>query len=99
MGYCGNPVVQTHGGAALMGLFVIARCPRPRVGGDGKKERSFFVLLSGWFAGRPFTVVNLMVVSPIVRALWSKREKNVSFVMVKKRKECFYCLFYGLTSC
>jgi hypothetical protein len=25
MGYCGNPVVQTHGGAALMGLFVITR--------------------------------------------------------------------------
>jgi hypothetical protein len=52
------------------------------VGGDGKKEESFFVLLSGWFAGRPFTVVNLMVVSPIVRAF-----------VVKKRKECL--LRYG----
>jgi hypothetical protein len=25
MGYCGNPVAQTHGGAVLMGLFVITR--------------------------------------------------------------------------
>ncbi len=43
MGYCGNPVVQTHGGAALMGLFVITRrlLARDLEGGRWKKGGIF----------------------------------------------------------
>jgi hypothetical protein len=47
MGYCGNPVVQTHGGASLMGCFVIARwLPAIERGEKEKKEESFFIV---WF--------------------------------------------------
>jgi hypothetical protein len=50
MGYCGNPVVQTHGGAALMGCFVITRrslaCDLE--GGRWKKKEESFCFIV-WF--------------------------------------------------
>jgi hypothetical protein len=73
-----------------MGLFVIARCPRPS--GGRWKKRAILCL--------SFTVVKLMVVTQIVRALWSKEIKECLLRYgQKKRKECFYCLSDGLTSC
>jgi hypothetical protein len=48
-----------------------------------EKRRNLFVLLSGLFAGRPFTVINLMVVPADCACICGQ----------KKRKECL--LRYG----
>jgi small ligand-binding sensory domain FIST len=81
--------------------------PAIEEGGRRKKRKNLF-LLFGLFAlaflGRPFTVINLMVVPTACRPI------GRAFV-VKKRKECFlrygqkekrmllFVCFYGLTSC
>jgi hypothetical protein len=59
-----------------------------------EKRRNLFVLLSGLFAGRPFTVINLMVVPADCACICGQKEKRMSPSLWSKReKNAFICLF------
>jgi hypothetical protein len=64
-----------------------------------EKGRNLFVLLSGLFAalaflGRPFTVINLMVVPADCACICGQKEKRMSPSLWSKReKNAFICLF------